>query len=70
MNTLMVNVLKAAIAANLRANVWPWLESGAIARPRIETFPIVEAAAAHASMEMPGHFGKTVLVTEFGRAHG
>jgi NADPH2:quinone reductase len=62
--------VKAAIAANLRANVWPWLESGAIARPRIETFPIVEAAAAHASMEMPGHFGKTVLVTEFGRAHG
>jgi len=62
--------VKAAIAANLRANVWPWLESGAIARPRIETFPIVEAAAAHASMEMPGHFAKTVLVTEFGRAHG
>jgi NADPH2:quinone reductase len=59
--------VKGAIAESLRANIWPKLESGAIVEPRIETFPLADAAAAHASMERPSHFGKTVLVTDFGR---
>jgi putative PIG3 family NAD(P)H quinone oxidoreductase len=62
------SAVKAAIAESLRANIWPKLESGSIVEPKIETFPLANAAAAHASMERPAHFGKTVLVTDFGRA--
>jgi putative PIG3 family NAD(P)H quinone oxidoreductase len=59
--------VKAAIAGSLRAEIWPRLESGEILEPKIETFPLPDAAAAHVSMERPSHFGKTVLVTDFGR---
>lgn len=53
---------KAAIAAQLREKVWPLLASGAI-RPVIDaTFPLEQAAAAHAHMESGGHIGKIVLV--------
>jgi len=53
---------KGAIAAKLRQKVWPLLESGKI-RPVIhKTFPLAEAAAAHALMESGEHIGKIVLV--------
>jgi NADPH:quinone reductase len=52
---------KAAIAAALRKNVWPLIESKAI-RPVIHsTFPAAEAAKAHALMESNQHVGKIVL---------
>ena len=52
---------KAAIAAALRARIWPLLESGMI-RPMIfQGFPLEEAAAAHALMESDQHIGKIVL---------
>jgi NADPH2:quinone reductase len=52
---------KAAIAEALRKNVWPLLESGR-ARPVIDsTFPLREAAAAHARLESSAHIGKIVL---------
>ena len=52
---------KSAIAASLRANVWPWLEAGRV-RPVIHhVFPAAEAAAAHALMESNQHIGKLVL---------
>lgn len=52
---------KAAIADALQAKVWPLLAKGAI-RPLIDrTFPLVEAAAAHARMESSAHMGKIVL---------
>ncbi len=52
---------KAAIAQNLKARVWPLLEAGQ-ARPQIfKTFPLAEAAAAHALMESSAHVGKIVL---------
>ncbi|WP_044559250.1 NAD(P)H-quinone oxidoreductase [Azospirillum sp. B4] len=52
---------KAAIAASLREKVWPLLARGAI-RPVIhQTFPLEEAAAAHALMESSQHVGKIVL---------
>lgn len=52
---------KAAIADALLAKVWPLLAQGAI-RPLIDrTFPLVEAAAAHARMESSAHMGKIVL---------
>lgn len=52
---------KAAIAAALRAEVWPMLAAGRI-RPVIDSvFPLEAAAAAHARMETSEHIGKIVL---------
>ncbi len=52
---------KAAIAEALREKVWPLLEAGRC-KPVIDsTFPLAEAAAAHARIEAPGHIGKIVL---------
>jgi len=52
---------KTAIAKALRANVWPWLESGKV-RPVIhQVFPADQAAQAHALMESNQHIGKLVL---------
>jgi NADPH:quinone reductase len=54
---------KGAIAAALRAKVWPWLEAGTV-RPVIHaTFPLRSAAEAHRVMESGNHIGKLVLVT-------
>jgi NADPH:quinone reductase len=52
---------KARLAAAVEATVWPWIEAG-LFRPRIEaTFPLSDAAKAHAWMEAD-HAGKAVLV--------
>jgi len=54
---------KGAIAAALRREVWPLLESGRV-RPIVDrTFPLAEAAAAHRLMESSEHVGKIVLTT-------
>jgi putative PIG3 family NAD(P)H quinone oxidoreductase len=54
---------KAAIAAALRARVWPLLDAGTI-RPVVHaTFPLRSAAEAHRVMESGAHIGKLVLVT-------
>jgi putative PIG3 family NAD(P)H quinone oxidoreductase len=54
---------KGAIAAQLRDRVWPLLEAGRI-RPQIwKTFPLDQAAAAHAALEGGDHVGKLVLTT-------
>jgi NADPH2:quinone reductase len=52
---------KAAIAASLRAKVWPWLEGQQVKPVVHKTFPAAEAAAAHALMETNEHIGKIVL---------
>jgi NADPH2:quinone reductase len=52
---------KAALARELRAEVWPLLESRRI-RPVVHrVLPAAEAAAAHALMESSQHVGKIVL---------
>lgn len=52
---------KAEIAENLKREVWPLLDSGAI-RPVVDsTFPLAEATAAHALMEASTHIGKIIL---------
>ncbi len=52
---------KALIADALRQKVWPLLERGEC-RPVIDsTFPLAEAAKAHARMESSGHVGKIML---------
>ena len=52
---------KAAIAAALKANVWPLLENGKIKQVIHSTFPAAEAAKAHALMETNQHIGKIAL---------
>jgi NADPH2:quinone reductase len=52
---------KAVIADALHEKVWPLLAAGRC-RPVIDsTYPLVEAAAAHARMESSAHVGKIVL---------
>ena len=52
---------KAAIAAELRGKVWPLLDAGRCAPVVHATFPLDQAAAAHALMEASTHVGKIVL---------
>jgi NADPH2:quinone reductase len=52
---------KAAIARRLRAVAWPLIEAGRIRPMLFRTFPLAEAAAAHALMESSQHIGKIVL---------
>jgi NADPH2:quinone reductase len=55
---------KASIAGSLRKNVWPLLESGR-AKPVIDsTFPLRDAAKAHARLESSAHIGKIVLTVD------
>lgn len=55
------DVVKAGIAAELRAKVWPLLESGQVKPVMDSVFDLSEAAAAHAHMESNAHIGKIVL---------
>ncbi|TDR90057.1 NAD(P)H-quinone oxidoreductase [Enterovirga rhinocerotis] len=52
---------KGAIAAELREKVWPLLAKGECGPEIFETFPLGEAAAAHALMEESRHIGKIML---------
>ena len=52
---------KQAIAAQLRARVWPLLEARAIKPVIYRSFPLEQASAAHALMESSAHIGKIML---------
>jgi NADPH2:quinone reductase len=52
---------KAAIAANLLKHVWPLFEQGKIRPVIYKTFPLAQAAEAHALMESSTHVGKIML---------
>ena len=54
---------KARIASELEAQVWPHIEAGRIKVVTSTTFPLADAAKAHAMMESAGHTGKILLVT-------
>jgi len=52
---------KALLTQEIARNVWPAVEDGGL-RPVMDmTFPLAEAAAAHARMEAGEHVGKIVL---------
>ena len=53
---------KAGIAAELREKVWPLVGAGTIGPVMDSTYPLAEAAAAHARMESSVHIGKIMLV--------
>ena len=52
---------KAAIARAVEENVWPLIASGKVKPVIYKTFPLRDAAAAHALMETSQHIGKIVL---------
>jgi len=52
---------KAAIARALEDNVWPMIAAGKVKPVIYKTYPLREAAAAHALMETSQHIGKIVL---------
>ncbi|MCA1245062.1 NAD(P)H-quinone oxidoreductase [Massilia sp. MS-15] len=52
---------KAAIARSLRERVWPLFAEGRLKPVIHSSFPLAEAAAAHALMESSTHVGKIVL---------
>lgn len=52
---------KAAIADALRERVWPLLMDRRVGAVVDSTFPLAEAARAHAHMETSQHMGKIVL---------
>ena len=53
---------KARVAAELKDKVWPKIASGQIRVVTHRTFPLAQAAEAHALMESAGHTGKILLV--------
>jgi putative PIG3 family NAD(P)H quinone oxidoreductase len=53
---------KARLARAVEDRVWPWIAAGKV-KPVIDrTFPLADAAAAHAYLEAGSHVGKVVLV--------
>jgi NADPH2:quinone reductase len=52
---------KAGVAQALRQRAWPLIEAGAIRPVIYRTFPLAQAAQAHALMESGAHIGKIVL---------
>jgi NADPH2:quinone reductase len=52
---------KAAVAAGVRQNIWPLIESGKVRPVIFKTFPLAEAGDAHRLMETSNHIGKIVL---------
>jgi NADPH2:quinone reductase len=52
---------KADIARKLRERVWPLIEDGLIKPVIYRTFPMQDAAQAHALMETSAHVGKVML---------
>ncbi len=55
------NEFKALLADEIATTAWPLVADGAIRPVMDQTFPLAEAAAAHARMEKGDHIGKIVL---------
>jgi putative PIG3 family NAD(P)H quinone oxidoreductase len=54
---------KARLAAQVERVVWPWIAAGKVHAIVDRTWPLAEAAAAHAYLESGDHVGKIVLTT-------
>ena len=55
------DLAKARIADALRREVWPMIDAGRLRPVMDQSFPLADAAAAHARMEGGDHIGKIVL---------
>ena len=54
---------KARLAAEVERVVWPWIAEGRVRAVVDRTFPLAQAAQAHAYLESGRHTGNVVLVT-------
>lgn len=54
---------KARLAGEVEATVWPWVAAGKVRAKIDRSFPLAEAATAHAYLEAGKHIGKVILVT-------
>jgi putative PIG3 family NAD(P)H quinone oxidoreductase len=55
---------KARLASEVERVVWPWIEAGKV-KPQVDsTFPLAQAAQAHARLENGAHVGKIILTTD------
>jgi putative PIG3 family NAD(P)H quinone oxidoreductase len=61
---------KSALADEIAANAWPLFATGELSPVMDMTFPLAEAAAAHARMEAGEHIGKIVLEVAKGADNG
>ncbi len=52
---------KARLAIAVERVVWPWIAEGRVKAIVDRTFPLADAAAAHAYLEAGAHVGKVVL---------
>ncbi|PKP86693.1 MAG: hypothetical protein CVT77_19380 [Alphaproteobacteria bacterium HGW-Alphaproteobacteria-16] len=64
------DAFKAALADEIADNAWPLFASGELSPVMDMTFPLTEAAAAHARMEAGAHIGKIVLEVAKGADNG
>jgi putative PIG3 family NAD(P)H quinone oxidoreductase len=55
------NADKTAVARAIETQVWPLVATGKVRPVMDKTFPLADAAAAHARMESSQHIGKIVL---------
>ena len=55
------DAFKTALAQEIASEAWPLFADGTLAPIMDETFPLAEAAVAHARMEAGDHIGKIVL---------
>ncbi len=55
------DAFKAALADEIARHAWPLFTDGELSPIMDQTFPLAEAAAAHARMEAGAHIGKIVL---------
>ncbi|MDB5474972.1 MAG: quinone oxidoreductase, family [Phenylobacterium sp.] len=55
---------KARLAAEVERVVWPWIEAGKLKAVVDATFPLAQAARAHAHLEAGAHLGKVVLTID------
>ena len=55
---------KAAIAQNLRTQIWPLIEQGKLLPSIFKVFALEQAAQAHALMESSEHIGKIMLAVK------
>ena len=55
------DAFKTLLAGEIESNAWPLFEAGTLRPVMDRSFPLAEAAAAHAYMEAGDHVGKIVL---------
>ncbi|WP_067785321.1 NAD(P)H-quinone oxidoreductase [Paraurantiacibacter namhicola] len=62
------DVFKQLLAQDIAQNAWPMVAEGELRPVMDRTFPLADAAAAHARMEAGDHIGKIVLAVGDGAA--